>query len=195
MLFDTQQRIALNTQQKVWIHNKKLHAGTSGTTESLAGSHYIDQFTTYYTRSLVVGMRTRAYILRFDFIVERMFCCFCRNSLEARFGYCPTCGKKKNDTGPGGASTSSATHCDFLSRRPDNARDNSASGPNKKGASIPGPPSLAYFMKEKEVERRFHFESKNKKARTSQSKAKDYVLINVGLMEYERGEGFERAMH
>ena len=81
MLFDTQQRIALNTQQKVWIHNKKLHAGTSGTTESLAGSHYIDQFTTYYTRSLVVGMRTRAYILRFDFIVERMFCCFCGNSL------------------------------------------------------------------------------------------------------------------
>ena len=141
----------------------------------------------------MVGVRIRAYILWFDFIVERMFFCFRGNSLEARFVYCPTCGKKKN--GPGGASTSSATHCDFLSRRPDNARDNSASSPNKKGASIPGPPSLAYFMKEKEVERRFHFESKNKKARTSQSKAKDYVLINVGLMEYERGEGFERAMH
>ena len=31
-----------------------------------------------------------AYILRFDFIVERMFCCFCGNSLEARFVNCPT---------------------------------------------------------------------------------------------------------
>ena len=50
-------------------------------------------------------------------------------------------------------------------------------------------------MKEKEVERRLHFEAKNKKARTSQRKAKDDVLINVGLMEYERGEGFECAIH
>ena len=32
-------------------------------------------------------------------------------------------------------------------------------------------------------------------ARTSQSKEIDDVLINVGLMEYERGEGFECAIH
>ena len=113
--------------------------------------------TTHYARSLVVGMRTCAYILRFDFIVERMFCCFCGNSLQAYFVNCPTCG----------ASTSSATYCDSLSRRPDNARDKlsllqwhyySASGPNKKGSLRPSV------------------------ARTSQSKAKDDVLINVSLI-------------
>ena len=32
----------------------------------------------------MVAVRTRAYILWFDFIVERMFCCFDGNSLEVR---------------------------------------------------------------------------------------------------------------
>ena len=72
--FDTPQRIIwyatryskFETTKCYSIHNKKLHAGTSGTTKSLSGSHYIDPFTTHYARSsarsLVVGMRTRACV-------------------------------------------------------------------------------------------------------------------------------------
>lgn len=101
--------------------------------------------------------------------------------------YCPSCGKKKNDTG--GASTSTSTrpsnrNCDSLSRKPENVRDINVL-PNKKGSSAT-PPSLSTFMKEKETERRSHFEPKNKKARNN-SKDEE-VHINVGLMEFERGE-------
>ena len=110
----------------------------------------------------MTGVRTRAsHILWFDFIVERMFCCFCGNSLEARFVYFPTCGKKKNDLGPCGASTSSATHCD--SSREDRTM---------RQTIVP----VVHSQQERIVY------SRPSVARTSQSKEKDDVLINVGLI-------------
>ena len=74
MLFDTQQRIALNTQQKVWIHNKKLHAVTSGTTKSLAGSHYIDQFTTTREVSLELAYSSACSFIVYLFTLELRKC-------------------------------------------------------------------------------------------------------------------------
>ena len=45
-------------------------------------------------------------------------------------------------------------------------------------------------MKQKETERQSHFKPNKKKGRVgeTQAKAKDEVIINVGLMEYEYGE-------
>ena len=87
MLFDTQQRIALNTQQKVWIHNKKLHAGTSGTTESLAGSHYIDQFTATREVSLELAYSSACSFIVYLFTLElrKLFCPFCGEAMQASF--------------------------------------------------------------------------------------------------------------
>lgn len=46
--------------------------------------------------------------------------------------------------------------------------------------------SLASYMKEKESERRSHFEPKRKKIRATEKN--EEVLISIGLMEYEAGE-------
>ena len=115
--------------------------------------------------------------------------------MDASFVFCPSCGKRKSDTS--GASTSSATNanagrCDSFSGKPVAV----AAGASDDRKPSTTPTSFSSFMKEKEAERRSHFEPKSKKARSSKDstkgKAKEEkgvkVLINVGLMEYECGE-------
>ena len=50
------------------------------------------------------------------------------------------------------------------------------------------PPSFSAYMKQEETERQSHFKPNKKKGRLGETKAKDEVIINVGLMEYEYGE-------
>ena len=63
-------------------------------------------------------------------------------------------------------------------------------GPKRKEPSVSHPQSFSSFMKKKEGERQSHFQPNKKKTRSGETKikAKDEVLINVGLMEYDCGE-------
>ena len=103
--------------------------------------------------------------------LDKMFCCFCGNCVEAAFVYCPSCGRKQGDASGANANMESV-------------------GPKRKEPSVSHPQSFSSFMKKKEGERQSHFQPNKKKTRSGETKikAKDEVLINVGLMEYDCGE-------
>lgn len=101
-----------------------------------------------------------------------MYCCCCGNALQEAFVFCPSCGTKKNEA-------------DNI-----NANINQMSSKRKLPSTKGNPPSFSEFMARKETERQVHFKPNKKKGRLgdTKSKAKDEVIINVGLMEYEYGE-------
>jgi hypothetical protein len=92
--------------------------------------------------------------------------------------FCPSCGTKKGET----------------NKETDSAVDADSCGSKRKRVSTTttsiNPPSFSAYMKQKETERQSHFKPNKKKGRLGETKAKakDEVIINVGLMEYEYGE-------
>ncbi|XP_028405741.1 uncharacterized protein LOC114528309 [Dendronephthya gigantea] len=65
---------------------------------------------------------------------------------------------------------------------------NAKSNKRKQDSSSSNPPSFSAFMKQKETERQAHFKPNKKKARQGETKGKDEVIVNIGLMEYDYGE-------
>ena len=108
-----------------------------------------------------------------------MYCCSCGKELQSAFVFCPSCGTRKGETSiiisPSNTETDSA---------------NADSSKRKRQSASTNPPSFSAYMKQKETERQSHFKPNKKKGRVgeTQAKAKDEVIINVGLVEYEYGE-------
>ncbi|CAB4042709.1 Hypothetical predicted protein, partial [Paramuricea clavata] len=92
---------------------------------------------------------------------------------------CPSCGTRKGETS--GIISASNTETDSA---------NADSSKRKRQSASTNPPSFSAYMKQKETERQSHFNPNKNKGRVgeTQAKAKDEVIINVGLMEYEYGE-------
>ena len=91
-------------------------------------------------------------------------------------------GTRKGGTRKGGTS-------DIIS--PSNTETDSANADSSKRkwqSASTNPPSFSAYMKQKETERQSHFKPNKKKGRVGETQAKDEVIINVGLMEYEYGE-------
>ena len=108
-----------------------------------------------------------------------MYCCSCGKELQSAFVFCPSCGTRKGETS--GIISPSNTERDSA---------NADSSKRKRQSASTNPPSFSAYMKQKETERQSHFKPNKKKGRVgeTQAKAKDEVIINVGLMEYEYGE-------
>ena len=66
--------------------------------------------------------------------------------------------------------------------------DNTNSSKRKRPSAGSGLPSFSAYMKQKETERQSHFKPNKKKGHMGETKTRDEVIINVGLMEYEYGE-------
>ena len=66
--------------------------------------------------------------------------------------------------------------------------DNANSSKRKRHSTSINPPSFSAYMKQKETERQSHFKPSKKKGRVGETKARDEVIINVGLMGYEYGK-------
>lgn len=101
-----------------------------------------------------------------------MFCCHCGGPLEQNFIFCPSCGKKKSATGSEAGTSSGSSSSN--SQPPVVAR--------KKNPTVL---NFSSFKKEKEAERRSHFEPKSKKKKKAVGEKNEEVLINVGLMEFD----------
>ena len=112
-----------------------------------------------------------------------MFCAGCGYSLQSFFVFCPSCGRKRNSTSD--TMIRNLQVNTLINNDSDSSCPSSITSPS--GGSFASLSSLSTFMKVKETERRSHFEPKLKKSRLSIN-VKDDVLINIGLMEYEREE-------
>ena len=144
-----------------------------------------------------------------------MFCPHCGYNINVAFSFCPSCGKKKpqvnvanGDQVPasarpveqgqaqseaGAAAASSSSLSSNLTSRP-SANTSSSTSSARRPASAAF--SFEAFRREKEAERRSHFEPKAKKRATAtrnEDKGKgqannNEVIITIGLMEYDGGE-------
>ena len=101
-----------------------------------------------------------------------MYCCSCGRLLESAFLFCPSCGTKKGET----SAETSSTETDS---------DNTNNSKRKRPSAGSGLPSFSAYMKQKETERQSHFKPNKKKGRAGETKTRDKVVINVGLMEYD----------
>ena len=74
--------------------------------------------------------------------LDKMFCCFCGNAVEAAFVYCPSCGKKKGYASGANTSTDWAVNANMESVGPKTGK--------RKEPSVSHPLSFSSFMKKKE---------------------------------------------
>ena len=109
-----------------------------------------------------------------------MFCCFCGHGMETSFFFCPNCGKKKSNGTSEPSSSSVKSPCVTHST------GNSPTSSNTSSSCT----SLSTFMKNKEAERRSHFEPKRKKSRSATSRKNTEVFITVVLMEYDHDDSY-----